>query len=126
MPNILHTIRRNKKAYLEPLPPYVREIFCRFLKQNHVYTQFFTKNIQTSLPLYMRSSFRTLKPYDALVTMAFTWTSTKEGWDFWADIHTKWVHICKQAYNDPTISILIKSQLSSITPPSFGDRKGLD
>lgn len=112
MPNISSIIRTNKKRYLEPLPPYVREIFCRFLKQNHVYTQFFTKNIQTFPPIHIQPSFRTLTPYHYLIVTAFSWTSTKEGWDFWADIHTKWIRICKQGYNDPTISILIKSLLS--------------
>lgn len=107
--NILY-ITKKKKAYLEPLPQYVREIFCRFLKQNHMYIQFFAKNIQP-FPIHIQPSFRTLTPYHCLIATAFSWTSTKEGWDFWANMDTKWVNTCKQESNDPTISILIKSQL---------------
>lgn len=109
MSNILY-ITKKKKAYLEPLPQYVREIFCRFLKQNHMYIQFFAKNIQP-FPIHIQPSFRTLTPYHCLIATAFSWTSTKEGWDFWANMDTKWVNTCKQESNDPTISILIKSQL---------------
>ena len=109
MSNILY-ITKKKKAYLEPLPQYVREIFCRFLKQNHIYTQFFAKNIQP-FPINIQPSFRTLTPYQRLIATAFSWTSTKEGWDFWANMDTEWVNICKQESNDPTISILIKSKV---------------
>ena len=103
-------ITEKKKAYLEPLPQYVREIFCRFLKQNHIYTQFFAKNLQP-FPINIQPSSRTLTPYHCLIATAFSWSSTKEGWDFWINMDAKWVYICKQESNDPTISILIKSQL---------------
>ena len=99
MPNILSITRTNKKVYLEPLPPYVRRTFCRFLKQNHVYTQFFAKNIEQPPPTTPSSS-HTLMQYWYLVITAFTWSSTKEGWDFWSNISRKWNHICQQDAND--------------------------
>ena len=80
-------------------------LFLRFLKENNAYEQFlynFEKIKSKAWREYWRKnpsivsnysvfSFLNEKEIEDWIMDAFPWASTKEGSNFWRDLHKKWV-----------------------------------
>jgi hypothetical protein len=59
--------------------------FFKFLKENDALEKYLS-NIDTS----EMSPFSKMSAPRSYIALAFAWSSTKEGWDFWSNLHTKW------------------------------------
>lgn len=59
--------------------------FFKFLKENDALEKYLS-NIDTAdiAPFFKMSTPR------SYIALAFCWGDTKEGWDFWSNLHTKW------------------------------------
>lgn len=57
--------------------------FFKFLKENDALEKYLSNFDAIKL-----SKISAPRSYIAL---AFAWSSTKEGWDFWSNLHNKWV-----------------------------------
>lgn len=69
------------------------ETLFGFLKDEGIYRQYFN-NIANEINIY---NVVELKKYfifsenEDFVFHAFSWEKTNEGWNFWYDIHCKWI-----------------------------------
>lgn len=60
--------------------------FFKFLKENDALEKYLSNIDITELP----SLFEMCTPR-SYIALAFFWSSTKEGWDFWSNLHSKWL-----------------------------------
>lgn len=58
------------------------KLFIKFLKVNKCYKQFFENNKLDYLPHYR-----------SFIISSFSWSNTKEGHDFWENLHLKWIKV---------------------------------
>ncbi len=59
--------------------------FFKFLKENNALEKYLS-NFDAVKP----STFFKISAPRSYIALAFAWSSTKEGWDFWSNLHTKW------------------------------------
>ncbi len=81
------------------------QLFIRFLKQNNIY-YLFSHNLHNNKKTPKNKIYKNIKLYDYknindLVPMnffvnAFIWEDTKEGHDFWLNLHIKWLNVINE------------------------------
>lgn len=71
--------------------------FCKFLKEKNIYTNYII-NVKTRHKSYFREHIFSMSP-SSLIDGGFSWSNTKEGYDFWASISRMWFgEIVKKNY----------------------------
>lgn len=62
--------------------------FMRFLKDNDAVTKYMEQ-----IHIYCMTFDQVLKRYnkDQYIIGPFVWTNTKEGYDYWWELHEKWI-----------------------------------
>ena len=73
--------------------------FIKFLKEEGAYEQYRTlilkqPNYNCVKMSILSKNIESQK--SSLIMGAFTWHDTKEGCDFWREIHKKWIDLCLQ------------------------------
>ena len=81
------------------------QLFLRFLKQNNVY-YLFSHNLHNNNEKPKKKIYENLKLYDYknindsiavnFFVNAFIWEDTKEGHNFWLDLHIKWLNVINE------------------------------
>ena len=80
----------------------ILKLFIKFLKSNNAYNKFlYNLKIQSHYrcddykkPDYYVKNMICQKP-QMIINYAFSWSSTKETYIFWRDLHFKWLNICE-------------------------------
>jgi len=67
----------------------MKEKFLQFLKDNGALEKF-KDNLDYPFAKYLRNHLGR-----SIISTAFSWDYSKEGWRYWNDIDTKWRAICK-------------------------------
>lgn len=68
-------------------------LFCTFLKQNRAYNSFM-RNLSESSSVSDDRDFARFNPKD-YVNVAFFWSSTPEGSDYWSFLDREWQFVVK-------------------------------
>lgn len=68
--------------------------FFKFLKENDALEKYLSNIDITESP----SLFEMCTPR-SYISLAFTWDDTKERWDFWSDLHRKWLMYLEDGNN---------------------------
>jgi hypothetical protein len=68
-------------------------IFIRFLSENAAINQFisnFNRLNDITLPNYINSKYRSEEDFRSLISSAFSWDNTPEGFTYWCKLSHQW------------------------------------
>lgn len=93
-----------KSLYYRTHHKYLFKTFIYFLKENNIYDRY-AKYVVTPIARSYRDNYEFLSPDpiefikdcihnkgDGLIMRAFSWGHTQEGFEYWNNIHVKWVN----------------------------------